>query len=173
MKYVSYFILIFALYFMISNYISSKNIIPDEAIRVRIIANSNEDYDQSVKMKVKDIVTDDMYNLLKDTKDITSARTKIEKNISLLDDEISNYFNEINYNMSYDINFGYNFFPEKTYKGINYKAGNYESLVVKIGEAKGDNWWCVLFPPVCMIEAEENEDVEYTTLVKDLVNKYF
>ena len=49
----------------------------------------------------------------------------------------------------------------------------YESLVVTLGKGEGDNWWCVLFPPICMIEAEESTDVEYTTMVKEMMNKYF
>ena len=93
--------------------------------------------------------------------------------MSILNSDIDNYFKSINYNKGYNINFGYNYFPKKIYKGIEYKEGNYESLVVKIGEAKGDNWWCVLFPPICMIEGEKSDKIEYTTLVKHLVDKYF
>ena len=173
MKYVSYFIIIFIIYFIISNYISANYVIPNEAIRVRIIANSNDQYDQEIKKKVKSIVTNDIYHYLNDVDSIASARIKIKENISTLNDDINKYFKSINYNKAYDINFGYNYFPKKIYKGIEYKEGNYESLVVKIGEAKGDNWWCVLFPPICMIEATESEKVEYTTLVKDIIDKYF
>ena len=64
-------------------------------------------------------------------------------------------------------------FPKKKYKGITYKEGNYESLVIELGDAKGNNWWCVLFPPLCMIEAEDSTDVEYTTIAKTLIDKYF
>ena len=173
MKYISYFILIFVIYFIISNYISSNYVIPKEAIRVRIIANSNNTYDQEVKLKVKNIVTNNLYKSLYDVENIESARTKIKENINVLNEDINRYFKSINYNKTYDINFGYNYFPKKIYKGIEYKEGDYESLVVKIGEAKGDNWWCVLFPPICMIEATESDKVEYTTLVKDVINKYF
>ena len=173
MKYVPYFILILLIYNVISHFTINEYIIPNEAIRVRVIANSNDKYDTKVKMNVKDIVTSDMYNILKDTKSIQEARSIINNNINNLDADINKYLNSINYNKDYDINFGYNYFPEKKYKGIKYPEGNYESLVVKLGEAKGDNWWCVLFPPVCMIEAEDAKDVEYTTIVKDIVSKYF
>ena len=54
-----------------------------------------------------------------------------------------------------------------------YNEGYYESVVVTLGEGLGDNWWCVLFPPLCMIEAEESTDVEYTTIVKEVIDKYF
>ena len=66
------------------------------------------------------------------------------------------------------------YFPKKKYKGITYKEGNYESLVITLGEGAGDNFWCVLFPPLCLIEADEtsNDNVEYKFFVKELIDKY-
>ena len=54
--------------------------------------------------------------------------------------------------MDYKVNYGMNYFPVKKYDGVTYKEGNYESLVVSIGEAKGNNYWCILYPPLCMID---------------------
>ena len=173
MKYASYFIIIIVIYILIGQLFSSNYKIPDDAIRVRVIANSDDDYDQIVKKKVKNIVTNDMYNIMIKTSNIESARDEINKGIPNLSNDIANYLKDINYNNSYDINFGYNYFPKKIYKGVEYKEGMYESLVVTLGKGEGNNWWCVLFPPICMIEAEESTDVEYTTMVKELMNKYF
>ena len=80
---------------------------------------------------------------------------------------------ENNYNISYNLNFGQNYFPKKDFKGITYDAGYYESVVVNLGKAEGDNWWCVLFPPLCLLEAEESDEVEYKFFVKELIEKYF
>ena len=57
-------------------------------------------------------------------------------------------------------------------KGIEYNEGEYKSLVVTLGNGLGDNWWCVLFPPLCLLEATESTDVEYHSYVVDLINKY-
>ena len=173
MKYVPYFIVVIVIYMMIGHFVSAKYTIPKEAIRVRVIASSNDEYDQEVKMNVKDIVTNDMYNLMSNVDNIESARESITNNIPTLSKDIDKYLKEINYNTNYDINFGYNYFPKKIYKGVEYKEGMYESLVVTLGNGEGNNWWCVLFPPICMIEAEESTDVEYTTMVKEIMNKYF
>ena len=173
MKYVPYFIGVIVIYMMIGHFVSAKYTIPKEAIRVRVIANSNDEYDQEVKMNVKDIVTNDMYNLMSNVDNIESARESITNNIPTLSKDIDKYLKGINYNTNYDINFGYNYFPKKIYKGVEYKEGMYESLVVTLGNGEGNNWWCVLFPPICMIEAEESTDVEYTTMVKEIINKYF
>ena len=133
MKYVSYFILVMLLYIVIGNLVSTKYTIPKEAIRVRVIANSNNYYDTKVKIDVKDIIEKDMYSIMKNTKNITDARNIINNNISTLSSDLSKYLNTIGYNINYDINFGYNYFPPKKYKGIDYKEGMYESLVITLG----------------------------------------
>lgn len=172
MKYIPYFIIVLVLYTFISSMLNENNIISEDAIRVRVIANSNSSYDQEIKMSVKEEVTDEMYKLLKDVKGVDEARNVINSNLNLLDNNINSLLKSKNYNLGYDINFGYNYFPKKVYKGIEYEDGYYESLVVTLGAGEGDNWWCVLFPPVCMIEATDSDDVEYTTLVQDLFSKY-
>ena len=172
MKYVPYFIIIIVIYIIIGQFFSSNYKIPDNSIRVRVIANSDEPSDQRVKQEVKDIVINDIYNLLKDSKTIDSSRNIINSNIDILSKDIDKYLNKVNYNLGYNINYGYNYFPKKIYKGVEYKEGMYESLVVTLGSGQGENWWCVLFPPICMIEAEEDKDVEYTTMVKEIVNQY-
>ena len=77
--------------------------------------------------------------------------------------------------MDYKINFGNNYFPDKEFKGVVYKEGEYESLVVTIGKGEGDNWWCVLFPPLCLLEGSDNNssDVEYRSWVKDMLDRIF
>ena len=137
------------------------------------INNSNDDYDQQIKYEVKDIVENDMYNILNGVKDLNEARNKISSNLTSVENDIDSYLKNKDYNLGFDINFGYNYFPKKEFKGITYKEGYYESVVVTLGSGNGDNWWCVLFPPLCLIEAEESSDIEYTSLVKEVVSKYF
>lgn len=146
--------------------------IPEEALRIRILANSNSDYDQSVKNNVKEEIQDYVYNLLKDTKDINEARKIINSNLNSISLLTSKNLESQNYNLPFKINFGPNYFPKKEYKGIKYKEGYYESLLITLGSGKGDNWWCVLFPPLCLLEAEESTEVEYTTVVSEILKKY-
>ncbi len=146
--------------------------IPEEALRIRILANSNSDYDQSIKNNVKEEIQDYVYNLLKDTKDINEARKIINSNLNSISLLTSKNLESQNYNLPFKINFGLNYFPKKEYKGIKYKEGYYESLLITLGSGKGDNWWCVLFPPLCLLEAEESTEVEYTTVVSEILKKY-
>ena len=166
------FLLIMSSYVILGNTLSNIEI-PNEAIRIRVIANSNSTYDQTIKKEVKELVEKNMYTLLKDTKEITKAREKIKGELSYLEQEIGILLKNKNYPYSYKVHFGYNYFPEKEYKGIIYEEGMYESLVVSLGEAKGDNWWCVLFPPLCLLEAEESTEIEYRSFVKEMLEKYF
>lgn len=147
--------------------------IPSEAIRVRVIANSNSEYDQEMKNEIKTDVQLYMRELLKDAKTTEEARKIITENMKNLNNRLDMFLTQINYNEEFKINFGLNYFPEKEYKAIKYKEGLYESLLITLGEGKGNNWWCVLFPPICLLEAEENEEIEYKSFVKEIIEKYF
>ena len=144
--------------------------IPSTAIRLRVIPNSNSPIDINIKEKVKKYLENNIYILTNDTEDIAEARTIISDNISSIENNIDNIFKDNNYLVPYQVNFGYNYFPEKTYKGIKYKEGYYESLVIALGDANGDNWWCVLFPNFCLIDTKEEH--EYKSYIKELLTKY-
>jgi len=148
-------------------------IIPETAIRLRVIPNSNSALDQNIKIKVKEYMEKNTYELLRNETDINKARNLIQENIPLLEQNITKIFEENNYKMTYDIKYGYNYFPEKEYRGIKYNEGYYESIVISIGKAEGDNWWCVLFPNLCLIDIENKDDVEYKSWVLETVNKIF
>ena len=143
-------------------------LIPKEAIRFRIIANSNKLEDQTQKLEIKKELEPIIANILSTSNSLGETRKEIKNNMY----EVKNILNK--YDTDYKLNYGYNYFPEKNYKGVTYKAGEYESLVVTLGDGLGDNWWCVLFPPLCLLEATEDnyDDITYTTYIKELLNKY-
>lgn len=151
---------------MISNYVTKENIIPDDAIRVRVIANSNKEEDQALKQEIRQELETYLYEKLKNIKSVEDADRVIKDCIPEVKKIINKYTN------NYEVNYGLNYFPEKEYKSVKYDAGEYQSLVVTLGNGLGDNWWCVLFPPLCLLEAEESTDVEYHSFVVDTINKY-
>ena len=163
------FILIFLIifiYIFIGSLFDDKVIIPNEAIRFRVIANSNSEEDQRLKNEISDEIGKEIYKMFKDVKSIDNARELVYSNM----DKIKDILNK--YNVNYDINFGENYFPLKEYKGILYEEGFYESLLITLGSGSGNNWWCVLFPPLCLLEAEESEEYEYKLFVKEILDKY-
>ena len=147
-----YIILILAIISMIYVFTSVKaedTIIPDEAIRFRVIANSNTIYDQNIKVQLKNVVQNKIFELTKGTETIEETRKILKDNIDLLDNLTKETLKNLGYDKDYKINYGYNYFPKKKYKSVTYKEGMYESLVITLGTGEGDNWWCVLFPPLC------------------------
>ena len=171
MKKLILVIFVIVLFYVCIGHVSSL-VIPDDALRIRVIANSNSEYDQEIKTIVKENIQYKMYELLKNTKGIDEARRIINSNLDNINNEVKKTLQLLNYELGYDINFGLNYFPSKEYKGVNYEEGYYESLVITLGEGNGDNWWCVLFPPLCLIDAEESTEVEYTSFVKELLDMY-
>lgn len=150
-------------------------IIPDESIRIRVIANSNNSKDQLIKNVVRNNIEKEVTNLLANVTNIDEARTLLEENIDLINECVEDVLEKNNYDVSYKVDFGYNLFPEKKYKGVVYEEGYYESVVVALGEGKGDNWWCVLFPPLCLMETSSSdlEEIEYKSFIKEIIDKYF
>ena len=147
------------------------SIIPDSSIRLRVIPNSNDSLDVNIKEQVKKYLEKDVYKLTKDSDSIEEARNIISSNIPYIEKNINTIFLQNNYNLPFKVNYGDNFFPEKTYQGITYEEGMYESLAIYIGDAKGDNFWCVLFPNYCLVDTENNNN--YKSYFKELFSKIF
>lgn len=150
--------------------ISSKEqiLIPDYAIRFRIIANSNSVNDQKLKMTIKEELDTVLNPLMSEANTSKEAKEILEKNM----DTIENIVNK--YEVVHTISLGKNYFPEKEYEGVRIPSGEYESLVITLGSGKGENWWCVMFPPLCLLEAKDNntENVEYKFFVQEILEKY-
>ena len=160
---------ILSIIFLLIIFINMKNnqTIQDESIRFRIIANSNSLEDQNLKKLIKRELEISLFPLLQNSQSIYETRNIIHQNKNLIDEILSKY------NIDYDINYGINFFPEKEYDDYVYQEGNYESLVIKLGKAKGNNWWCVMYPPLCLIDQNSNnkEDIEYKLYIKEILQK--
>lgn len=147
--------------------------IPSTAIRLRVIPNSNSALDQNIKTQVKKYLETNTYELIKNEEDISIAREKIQDNIPTIKENIETIFKENNYILPYEANYGYNYFPEKEYRGIKYEEGYYESIVISIGKAEGDNFWCVLFPNLCLADYQTKDDKEYKLWVVETIKKIF
>ena len=156
-----------SLAFIFSNH-DEEIIIPNNAIRFRVIANSDSVEDQMKKMEIKSAVEKEVYALINGENNAQEVRNIIEDNMDTIKDIVEEY------NVPYNINYGNNYFPSKTYKGVMYPAGNYESLVITLGDGVGANFWCVLFPPLCLIDnsKEDISDVDYQLYVKKLLKGF-
>ncbi len=162
-------IVLFALSLFVIFSSKEKDIlIPNNAIRFRVIANSDSLEDQTEKMIIKEKIEKEVYEFISNANNTTEVKNLIENNMDNIKKIVDSY------NVPYDINYGYNYFPTKNYKGVMYPAGNYESLVITLGSGAGNNFWCVLFPPLCLLDNDKEDvsDVEYQFYVKKLLDKF-
>lgn len=147
---------------------NKKIIIPENSIRFRIIANSNSNEDQKIKWDVNKEIIPILSNITKNSNSIDETRNRIKESIPIMSSNIKKYTND------FDISFKNNYFPLKEYQNVKYNEGYYESLVITIGNGLGDNWWCVLYPPLCLIESNEDKisSNTYELYIKKIINKY-
>ncbi|MUV37405.1 Stage II sporulation protein [Lentibacillus sp. JNUCC-1] len=131
----------------------SFQVIPDEAIRLRILANSDSEKDQELKHKVRDAVNDQINGWVEHLTDIQTARDLIASRIPDIQETVAGILNEQRSEQSYEVSYGENVnFPVKLYGSYVYPAGEYEAVLITLGEGQGANWWCVLFPPLCFLD---------------------
>lgn len=171
---------------------SAREALSTSAIRFHVLANSNSQTDQHLKMQVKENVVNYIYDNTSDfesveeTKQFITAHDKDIKNIA--QDTITSQ----GFNYKVSSSFGEQSFPVKTYGDVTFPEGTYTSYTLSIGKGKGHNWWCVLYPPLCFVDAstgvvpdsskerlqESLTDTEYNSIVKyrfkyfTFLNKY-
>ena len=139
---------------VVASYSESVNKgLADNLIRLHVIANSDSEEDQALKRDVRDAVLFYMKEQLKDSKDIEQTKYIINKNLDKIEEVSKNVI--LTQGKSYEVktSLGVYPFPTKLYGDITLPAGQYEALRVVIGQGEGANWWCVLFPPLCFVDA--------------------
>lgn len=127
-------------------------VIPNEAIRLRILANSNSEQDQRIKRIVRDRVNAQITEWVSELTSMEAAREKIITNLDILEATAKEVLEENGVNQKVQIRFGEVDFPTKLYGNFLYPAGKYEAVLITLGEGTGANWWCVLFPPLCFLD---------------------
>lgn len=127
-------------------------VIPGQAIRLRILANSDLNADQALKHKVRDAVTAKISVWVKDLTSYNQARKVIESKLPELRKTAEEVVKQQGSKQTVKVQFGKVQFPTKLYGDFLYPAGEYEALLITLGKGEGANWWCVLFPPLCFLD---------------------
>lgn len=127
--------------------------IPEEAIRLRILANSDSEADQAVKRAIRDEVNAEITNWVQDLTSVDAARDVITSQLEAVEEIAKQELALMGLDYSVKVEFGKNVqFPTKLYGQFLYPAGTYEAILITLGEGSGANWWCVLFPPLCFLD---------------------
>lgn len=125
----------------------------DSVFRLHIIANSDSSADQELKLKVRDNIIEYMNTLTSSSSDKKDVISMVNYHLDSFKEIALNTIKENGYNYDVNIEIGNFHFPTKSYGDISFPAGNYDALKIEIGDAIGQNWWCVLFPPLCFVNS--------------------
>lgn len=131
---------------------STVSVLSHSAIRFHILANSDSVSDQALKMRVKESVVNYIYEKTGDFKTVDEAKNFILNNDKTIKSMTTKAIADNGYDYTVSSSFGFSDFPVKTYGDVIFPKGTYTSYTIKIGNGKGHNWWCVLYPPLCFVD---------------------
>ncbi|PKG21996.1 stage II sporulation protein R [Niallia nealsonii] len=127
-------------------------VIPSDAIRLRILANSDSEEDQALKRKVRDAVNKEITKWVAELTSKEEAKQVLQSKLPEIQKIAEKVVAEENHQQTVKVKFGKVDFPTKLYGEFLYPAGTYEAILITLGKGEGANWWCVLFPPLCFLD---------------------
>lgn len=143
--------------------------IASHIIRLHVVANSDSEKDQQLKISVKDKIVAGLQEKLKDADNLNDARTIIRNETERIEQMATEEMRQQGYDYIATASLGNSYFPIKKYGDLTFPAGEYEALRVQIGEAKGQNFWCVMYPTLCFVDStyqvvpeESKEELKHT-----------
>ncbi|WP_456273043.1 stage II sporulation protein R [Bacillus sp. AK031] len=135
-------------------------VIPNEAIRLRILADSDREEDQAVKRMIRDRVNEEITAWVESLTSLDDARSTIKAGLPELQGIAEEVMKEQGLDQTVNVEFGKVDFPTKLYGQFLYPAGEYEAILITLGSGKGANWWCVLYPPLCFLDFSNGTAVQ-------------
>lgn len=154
--------LLIAIIFSITGFASTCEEIRGDVLRLHVIANSDSEEDQQLKLKVRDAVLKAGKNIFNGSVTKENAEEKIENEKEILIKAAKKVIKENGFDYDVDITVTDEYFNTRTYENVTLPAGKYKAVRVLIGESAGKNWWCVMFPPLCIPAAETNIDLYFS-----------
>jgi stage II sporulation protein R len=152
-----------------------KTAVKTEYLRVHIRANSNSADDQSVKYLIRDEAVKYLIPVLAECKTLEDAEKKIRARIDGLAALADGILNANGYRYGARARVGDEEFPTRIYGDVVLEQGVYTALILELGEAKGDNWWCIAFPPLCFIPSENDGSglVKYRSKIWEIIEEFY
>ncbi|MDD4815617.1 MAG: stage II sporulation protein R [Clostridia bacterium] len=138
----------------------------NEYLRIHIRANSNQTVDQNIKYQIKDAVVDAMIPFLAECETKEKSYQIIENNLQYIENVANNVLILNNYNYTCNAKMSYENFPTRTYGNLTLESGFYDALILELGEAVGDNWWCVVYPPLCFVNGSTNVSIFKSRIIE-------
>jgi len=141
-------------------------------LRFHIRANSNDRQDQAVKLLVRDAVLEYLEPRLKSVTGLDNATRELRRLSPSLVSLADRTLNENGFSYRASVTVGQEFFPARKYGNRVVQSGYYTAVIISLGSGEGDNWWCVLYPPLCYLEARGNGSFRYRSKILDLIERH-
>ena len=143
-------------------------------LRLHIRANSNSELDQNVKYEIKDAVVGMLTPYLCNVESKEHAIEIVNNFSAVMKSKCVELLKQKGFNYSVNIKIANEFFPTRTYSNTTLESGYYDAVIVELGEAQGDNWWCVMYPPLCFVNKNENvNQIKYKSIICKWFKKVF
>ena len=131
---------------------------PEKLFRLHILANSDSEEDQQLKYDLRDYLLTDMEEIFADCSSAAEAKEAAKKNLALITEKSQQFVYDKGYDYTITASVENVYFTTRQYGGFTAPAGNYDALRILIGKGEGHNWWCVMFPPLCLGAVEDHEN---------------
>ena len=168
---ITFFVLIIIIATVVCVGLTPKKQVENEYLRIHVRANSNEQIDQQVKYKVKDEVVKFITPYAAECVDKEIAVKLISSITDEIEDVCDRVLRENGFSYTSKASIRTEEFPTRVYGELTLEAGLYDALIIELGTGKGDNWWCVIYPPLCFTSSTTN--VSYRSAILDIVRKFF
>lgn len=144
-----------------------------EYLRIHIRANSNSEVDQAVKYKVKDAVVEAMIPLISSCQTKDEAEQCLKQNFELIESVANNVLSSNGFTYSCKAKLACEEFPTRTYEDLTLEEGFYDALILELGSASGNNWWCVVYPPLCFLKSTATgQDAVYKSKLVEIIRNF-
>ena len=145
--------LIMAILFNVASFGEKSRELYSNVLRLHILANSDSPEDQALKLKIRDNILSEGYFIFDGAADIDEAKNKVKNNINAIERIAAKTIVDCGYSYSVSAALEKAYFDTRYYDSFTLPAGEYEALRIVIGKGEGHNWWCVMFPPLCVSSA--------------------
>ncbi|MGN0819260.1 MAG: stage II sporulation protein R [Christensenellaceae bacterium] len=140
-----------------------------EYLRIHIRANSNDAVDQNVKYLVKDEIVEYLTPIIAGCDSKDEAISSIKQNVDAINRLIDSFLQKNGFNYKSSLAIRKEHFPTRCYGDLTLEEGDYDAVIVNLGSGKGDNWWCVVFPPLCFTDSK---NVKYKSAIKEIIDNF-
>ena len=144
----------------------------EEYLRIHIRANSNVEADQAVKYEIRDKVVDVLIPILADCKTKAEAEEAMQSNLLFIEKTADTILLSHGFNYTSKAKLANEQFPTRSYESLTLEGGFYDALIIELGEATGDNWWCVVYPPFCFLQTGNPNNIKYTSVLYEIISDW-